>query len=29
LHLSQRRLFRCNLQGSTRTLELEGEKPTG
>jgi hypothetical protein len=25
LHLSQRRLLRCNLQGSKRTLDLEGE----
>ncbi len=29
LHLSQRRLLRCNLEGSKRTVELEGEKPTG
>jgi hypothetical protein len=29
LHLYQRPLLRCNLKGSKRTFELEGEKPTG
>jgi hypothetical protein len=29
LHLSQRRLLRCNREESKRTLELEGDKPTG